>query len=84
MRQQNKLLGHLIRSDVNDIQKKVCTDENLRQKQCVAPKRSGRPRQTWRESNCNYAYAKYANDVFSYSDQSKINNLKQIAMDRKF
>ena len=55
MRQQNKLLGHVIRADRMDPMRLPTIDSNLKTPG-VFTKRTGKPRLHWVKENCKWIY----------------------------
>ena len=55
MRQQNKFLGHVIRSDTLDPMRLPTIDRNLNTPGLVL-RRTGKPRLHWAKENCKFVY----------------------------
>ena len=55
MRQQNKLLGHVIRADMLDPMRLPTIDSNLNTPG-VFTRRTGKPRLHWVKENCKWVY----------------------------
>lgn len=84
MNQQSKLLGHLIRGDGDDPMKHATINEYFGQPESPNQKRVGRPRLKWVEENCKYIFRKLENDEFDYNDHTKMEILRNHAMNIAF
>ena len=58
MRQQNKLFGHIIRSERFDLVRQPALDNDMKQPHQLN-RRVGKPRMGWISENCKYVYSKY-------------------------
>ena len=86
MRQQNKLLGHVIRADRMDPMRLSTIDSNLNTP-CVFIKRTGKPRLHWVKENCKWVY-KFVLEKIWPEDTSLeagcIQEIVQAAMEDRF
>ena len=83
MKQQNQILGHLIRAPDNDLMRRPTMGKQLEQNEQLY-KRTGGPRMKWVGENCKYAYRKFFNEEFKYSNPEHIRKLTELAETRYF
>ena len=83
MRQQNQILGHLIRAPNNDLMRRPAMGRHLAQNEQLY-KRSGGPRMKWVGENCKYAYKRFCNEEFTYRNPEHIKKLTELAENRNF
>ena len=80
---QQKLLGHILREAPNTHMRKVSLDWNLQRPQMLH-KRTGKPRLNWIDDNLERTYLSLHGTSWEYSNQTKIDQLKQDAEQRLF
>ena len=85
MNQQNRTLGHVIRTpfENQDPMKTATIDRNL-QMPGVYWKRVGIPRYGWVKENCRWIYEKHKSEPYDPKDQAHDDFVKQLAIARKF
>ena len=83
MRQQNKCLGHVIRCEERDLMRYPTLGRDL-SRNAQHYKGVGRPRQSWVDSNCAWAYRSIFNEEWNPNNPIHIQNLTNAALDRRF
>ena len=83
MRQQGKLLGHLIRAPRDDLMRQPSLGENLVQNEQLY-RRSGRPRPKWIDSNVDYMFRHLNQREIDRSRNDDIQLLQNQAIGRRF
>ena len=73
MRQQNKLSGHIIRVDNQDLLRQPTLDNNMKQPHQLI-RRVGQPRMGWVKENCKYALKIHDGDIFDDKKEDHINS----------
>ena len=86
MRQQNKILGHIIRAPTTDLMRKAAVGRHLTQIEQIGQlyKRTGHPRMKWVGENCKYAYKRFYSTEYNPANLEYIHNLTQLATNRHF
>jgi hypothetical protein len=83
MKQQNKILGHIIRAPLQDIMRRPAMGRHLTQNEQMY-KRTGHPRMKWVGENCKYAYNRFFQTEYNPTDPTHIHNLTELALNRHF
>ena len=83
MKQQNKILGHIIRAPAEDLMRRPAMGRHLQQNEQLY-KRAGGPRMKWVGENCRYAYRRFYDEEFSYYNPEHIRKLTELAENRHF
>ena len=85
MNQQNRILGHVIRTPKIDLDpmRTVTIDDNI-QMPGVHIKRVGRPRYGWVKENCRWIYEKEKHEAYDPKNQTHDDFVKNLAIARKF
>ena len=84
MNQQNRILGHVIRTPTieQDPMKTVTIDQNL-QMPGVYVKRVGRPRYGWVKENCRWIYEREKLEEYDPKNQEHDDFVRNLAIARK-
>ena len=80
-KQQNKILGHIIRAPATDLMRRPAIGRHLTQIEQLY-KRTGHLRMKWVGENCKYAYNRFYNTEYNQANEEHINNLTQLATNR--
>ena len=83
MKQQNKILGHIIRAPAEDLMRRPAMGRHLQQNEQLY-KRAGGPRMKWVGENCRYAYRSFYDEEFSYYNPEHIRKLTELAENTHF
>ena len=83
MKQQNKILGLIIRAPPNDLMRRPAMGRHLTQNEQLY-KKTGHPRMKWVGENCKYAYKRFYEENFTYANPTHITNLTELAINRHF
>ena len=84
MHQQNKLLGHVIRADMQDPMRMPTINRKLNTPSVVL-RRSGKPRLHWVEANCKWVYKEVSEkDWDAEQEEQLIQEIVEAAIDRQF
>ena len=77
MRQQNKILGHIIRAPASDLMAYAAIDGDLKHREQFY-KKTGKPRMKWVGENCKYVYNSFYNEEFYHIDPTHIENIRNM------